>query len=228
MDAIRPEVQEQIVRILTELEIYLTKANQLDWIALASIVASFLISIVAICISLKTAKDQKRLLQKQNDIALFSERHEVLKVLMDYVLKISYHINFMDDGKNFYYHLARCCEPGTKEYELLSKIQYLESLVQDVSKDEKQKILRQLTFEEGLMTDYCASRNSQYIDKILNSVSLFSKDIFYEISEFLDACKPITESDNKPKKGEIDKLKTILDDLSKNTFKKMKKQMNII
>jgi len=93
---IRPEVQKQIADILGELETYLIKANQLDWIALASIVASFVISFVAICISLKTAKDQKRLLQKQNDIVLFDSRCNVFneyETLYGHFADIIYNLN---------------------------------------------------------------------------------------------------------------------------------------
>ena len=70
MDMIRPDVQEQIVRILGQLETYLKSANRVDWISCLSIIASLFISSVAICISIKTAR-------KQNMIALFEKRYNL-------------------------------------------------------------------------------------------------------------------------------------------------------
>lgn len=70
MDMIRPDVQEQIIRILNELETYITSANKIDLISILSIVSSFFIGFVAICISISIAK-------KQNKIALFEKRYNV-------------------------------------------------------------------------------------------------------------------------------------------------------
>ncbi|MBN2879401.1 MAG: hypothetical protein JXN65_07195 [Clostridia bacterium] len=118
MDAIRPEVQEQIVRILTELEAYLTKANQLDWMALSSIIASFLISVVAICISLKTAKDQKKLLQKQNDIALFDKKIECISKFKDFSYALYFCLMHSESEEAFidrFYYKLGITEKNEKE-----------------------------------------------------------------------------------------------------------------
>lgn len=82
METISPEVQEQLVRILDKLEIYLNYASKFDWISLLSIIASFTISCVAICISIRTAR-------RQNKISLFEKRFYVYNEVYNMIVFIA-------------------------------------------------------------------------------------------------------------------------------------------